>query len=96
MRGQETLDAPLLPINECIFPDKWLNIPSCLVRAFEDDIKNQLYLERLAHNLGYKANKLEVKVSDQRRQIDKAIEERAGELKREFGRSLVDKETKLK
>ena len=67
MRGQETLDAPLLPINECIFPDKWLNIPSCLVRAFEDDIKNQLYLERLAHNLGYKANKLEVKVSDQRR-----------------------------
>ena len=42
-------DQPLLAINECIRPETWLNIPGCLVNAFEHDISNQLYLERLSH-----------------------------------------------
>ena len=96
MRGGEAINPPILPINETITPDKWLNIPACLMKAFEDDIKNQQYLERFANNLSFRANKLDTKISDQRRQIENVIEERAQDLKRELGKSLTGSEVKLK
>ena len=47
LRGS-TVEAPLLPLGERVLPERWLNIPSCLVKAFQDDIANQEYLEALS------------------------------------------------
>lgn len=54
----EDIIPPLLPLNEQVIPDTWVNIPSCLVKGFKADIENQIYLEKMLHATNDSIDKL--------------------------------------
>jgi len=95
LRGGD-LNPPLLPLTDCILPDRWLNIPACLVSAFQADIENQEYLERFIKSLSHTVTRMDTRLANTRDQLEKQITRECELVKREGQREKLGLETKIK
>ena len=88
--------APLLPLGDRILPDRWLNIPSCLVNAFREDIANHEYLERVCQSVSERMQAVEDKMRNQKKMFAVMIDKSAVEVRGDTTRAVLALETKLK
>ena len=82
----------ILPLSERILPDKWLNIPPVLVKAFQTDIENQESLEHMIINLSKRLDKTQeqVKLSldDNKKKLTTLVNDMKRDIKKEI--NMVD------
>ena len=87
---------PLLPIQEKVVPDKWLNIPICLTRAFQDSVENQIYLEKLAADAIERAERSSHKCDQVKDLLVKEIQRNTKAIKDEINVKISTNEVKIK
>lgn len=62
---KRAVTPPLLPLDELVKPDKWVNIPSCLNKGFEHVIENASHQEKMILTLNRK-------IVSMQKQLDKS------------------------
>ena len=82
----------VLPLSERILPDKWLNIPPVLVKAFHVDIENQESLEQMIINLNKRIDRFDTQMkidfNDHKKKTLAAVNDMKRENKKEL--NVVD------
>ena len=89
------LVCPDKSIDEAIDPETWTNIPICLVKAFNADVANQLYLEKFCNAIVSKVGSLEKELHLQRRELEANIEKSCELVRRDIQKEVADMEELL-
>ncbi len=87
---------PAESISARIVPDAWLNIPACIVKAFQADVENQEYLGKLIQTVINKVNLVENKLEDRVQGLKRELNRKDQDVKKELGKQVATIEAKLK
>ena len=93
---EEKISVPEIPISTQIQPDTWLNIPPCIVKAFNDDIGHQEHILKMMEQMQQQMKSVDEDFKDLKVNMEGKIKRDIQDSKKEMSRQLTTVEQRMK